>query len=162
MNGTVMNKAWFSGQVVNNQTAMFRLARTILKNDEDAEDAVQEAILSAYANLDSLREPEKFKSWILHILTNKCYDACRKKRPTVDLSDVEETLPASGTDCTERLTLYQAVEQLPDDFRTAITLFYYEDLSVRQIAGVLGLTEAAVKTRLSRGRQSLRALLGEE
>jgi RNA polymerase sigma-70 factor, ECF subfamily len=162
VNGTVMNKAWFSGQVVNNQTAMFRLARTILKNDEDAEDAVQEAILSAYANLDSLREPEKFKSWILHILTNKCYDACRKKRPTVDLSDVEEVLPASGTDCTEKLNLWQAVQQLPEDLRSVITLFYYEDFSIRQICETLDLGQAAVKTRLFRGREKLKALLGEE
>lgn len=157
-----MNKAWFSGQVVSNQTAMFRLARTILRNDEDAEDAVQEAILSAYANLDSLREPEKFKSWILHILTNKCYDACRKKRPTVDLSDVEEILPASGTDCTEKLSLWQAVQQLPEDLRSVITLFYYEDFSIRQISETMALGQAAVKTRLFRGREKLKALLGEE
>lgn len=162
MNGTVVNKAWFSGQVVNDQTAMFRMARTILKNDEDAEDAVQEAILSAYANLDSLRNPEKFKSWILHILVNKCYDTCRKNRPAVALSDVEEFLPASGTDCTEKLSLWQAVQQLPEDLRTVITLFYYEDFSIRQISETLDLGRAAVKTRLFRGRERLKALLGEE
>lgn len=162
MSGTVVNKAWFSGQIVNNQTAMFRMARTILRNDEDAEDAVQEAILSAYANLDSLRNPEKFKSWILHILTNKCYDACRKNRPSVALSDVEEFLPASGTDCTEKLSLWQAVQQLPEDLRTVITLFYYDDFSIRQISETLNLGRAAVKTRLFRGRERLKALLGEE
>lgn len=162
MNGTVRDKAWFSGQIVNNQTAMFRLARTILRTDEDAEDAVQEAILSAYANLDSLREPEKFKSWILHILTNKCYDICRKNRPTVDLSDVGELLPASGTDCTEKLSLWQAVQQLPEDLRSVITLFYYEDFSIRQICETLDLGQAAVKTRLFRGRERLKVLLGEE
>lgn len=106
----VLTKEWFGGQVVRNQTALFRTACTILKNDQDAEDAVQEAILSAYASLDTLREPEKFKPWILRILTNKCYDLCRRKRPAVALSDVEKVLPASGTDCTERLSLWQAVE----------------------------------------------------
>lgn len=162
MNGIAVNKAWFCGQIVNNQTAMFRLARAILKNDEDAEDAVQEAILSAYVNLDSLRKPEKFKSWILHILTNKCYDACRKNRSAVALSDVEEILPASGTDCTEKLSLWQVVQQLPEDLRTVITLFYYEDFSIRQISETLDLGQAAVKTRLFRGRQRLKTLLGEE
>lgn len=162
MSGTAMDKAWFSGQIVSNQTAMFRLARTILRNNEDAEDAVQEAILSAYANLGSLREPEKFKSWILHILANKCYDACRKKRPTVDLSDVQEILPASGTDCTGKLSLWQAVQQLPEDLCVVITLFYYEDFSIRQIGETLDLGTAAVKTRLFRGRGKLRDLLGEE
>jgi RNA polymerase sigma factor (sigma-70 family) len=157
-----MTRDWFSGQVVRCQTALFRTARTILKSDQDAEDAVQEAILSAYASLAALREPEKFKPWILRILTNKCYDVCRKSHPSVALSDVEEVIPASGTDCTERLSLWQAVEQLPPDFRTVITLFYYEDLNIRQIGGVLGLSQAAVKTRLHRGRERLKILLGEE
>jgi RNA polymerase sigma-70 factor, ECF subfamily len=157
-----VTKEWFSAQVVRCEAAMFRTARTILKNDQDAEDAVQEAILSAYAGLGGLRDPERFKAWILHILVNKCYDTCRSRRQTVDLSDVEEILPASGTDCTEKLTLWQAVGSLPEDLRTAVSLFYYEDLSIRQISGVLGLTEAAVKTRLHRGRQRLRDLLGEE
>lgn len=158
----VLTKEWFSGQVVRNQTALFRTARAILTNDQDAEDAVQEAILSAYARLETLRDPEKFKPWILHILTNKCYDLYRKSRPTVALSDVEGVLPASGTDRTEHIGLWQAVGQLPRDLRTVITLFYYEDLTIRQISGVLGISQAAVKTRLFRGREKLRSLLGEE
>ena len=157
-----LTKAWFTGQVVQNQTALYRTARTILKNREDAEDAVQEAILAAYASLDTLRTPESFKPWILRILTNRCYDVCRRSRPTVDLSDVENVLCASGTDCTEIMSLWQAVEQLPDDLRTPITLFYYEDLNIRQICSVLNLSEPAVKTRLHRGRAKLRELLGEE
>ena len=158
----VLTKEWFSGQVIRNQTALFRTARTILPADQDAEDAVQEAILSAYTNLETLRDPDKFKPWILRILTNQCYDVLRRTRSSVALSDVEEVLPAPGTDCTERLSLWQAVSRLPDDQRTAITLFYYEDLSIRQIGTVLGLTQAAVKTRLHRGRQHLKELLGEE
>lgn len=162
MSSTVMDKKWFSGQVARSQTAMFRVARSILKTDEDAEDAVQEAILSAYAKLDSLRDAENFKPWILHILTNKCYDICRKSRPTVALSDVEETLQASGTDCTEKLTLWQSVQRLPENLRTVIVLFYYEDFSIRQICQTLHLSETTVKTRLFRGREKLRILLGEE
>jgi len=158
----VLTKEWFAGQVVHNQTALFRTARTILRSDQDAEDAVQEAILSAYAGLKTLRSPESFKPWILRILINKCYDLCRSSRPSVSLSDVEEVLPASGTDCTEKLSLWQAVERLPADLRTTITLFYYEGFNIRQISAVLGITEAAVKTRLHRGRAGLRNLLGEE
>lgn len=157
-----LTKEWFSGQVVRHQAALFRTARTILTADQDAEDAVQEAILSAYSSLETLRDPEKFKPWILRILTNQCYDMRRRARPTVALSDVEEVLPASGTDCTERLCLWQAVQQLPDDLRTVMTLFYYENLNIRQISAVLGLTQAAVKTRLHRGRQRLKDLLRED
>lgn len=156
-----VTEEWFCDQITRNQTALFRTARTILRNDQDAEDAVQEAILSAYAGLGGLRDPERFRPWLVHILVNKCYDVCRGRRPAADLSDLEEILPAPGTDCTERLTLWQAVERLPADLRTAVVLFYYEDFTVRQISGILGLTEAAVKTRLHRGRNRLRQLLGE-
>lgn len=100
-----MDKETFCAQVIRHQEAMFRAAKAILKQDEDAEDAVQEAICAAFAARDGLRDVQKFKPWILRILTNKCYDAYRKKRPSVDLEEVQDYLPASGTDPTDRLTL---------------------------------------------------------
>ena len=157
-----MDKETFCAQVIRHQEAMFRAAKAILKQDEDAEDAVQEAICAAFAARDGLRDVGKFKPWILRILTNNCYDAYRKKRPSVDLEEVQDYLPAAGTDPTDRLTLWQAVMSLSDDLRAAVTLYYYDGLSVREIGTVLGISEAAVKTRLSRGRERLRQLLREE
>ena len=159
MTQTVLDKETFCAQVVRHQDALFRAAKAILRSDEDAEDAVQEAICAAFTNRDSLRDVEKFKSWMLRILTNKCYDICRKRKPTVALEDVADTLPAASTDPTERMTLWQAVLSLSDDLRVTVTLFYYEDLTIRQIARVLSLSEPAVKTRLSRGRDRLRRLM---
>lgn len=157
-----LDKKTFSALVVENQEALFRTAKAILRSDEDAEDAVQEAICTAFERRDSLRELEKFRPWLLRILANKCYDACRRRRPTVDLEDVVDYLPAKDQDHTERLTLWQAVMSLSGDLRAAVTLFYYDGLSIREISGVLGISEAAVKTRLSRGRARLRQLLEEE
>ena len=162
MTQAVLDKESFCAQVIGCQETMFRTARAILRNDQDAEDAVQEAICAAFANRDSLRDVEKFKPWMLRILTNKCYDICRKRKSTVALEDVADTLPAAGTDPTERMTLWQAVLSLSDDLRVTVTLFYYEGLSVREIGQVLGISEAAVKTRLSRGRARLRLLLEEK
>ena len=156
------SREWFAGQVVQNQKALFRTARAILHSDEDAEDAVQDAIVSAYAALETLRDRARFKPWILRILTNQCYELCRKSRPGVELSEVEALLPAPGTDPAERLSLWQAIRCLPEDLRIPIVLFYYEDLTVRQIGEVLSLTIPAVKTRLHRGRGRLRQLLDEE
>ena len=99
---------------------------------------------------------------ILKILVNKCYEFCRKRRTTVDLADVQDFLPAPAADQTERLSLWQAVMALNCDLRAVVTLFYYEDLSIREISAVLGISEAAVKTRLSRGRSRLKQLLHEE
>lgn len=158
----VLDKEIFCARVIQNQETLFRTAKAILRNDEDAEDAVQEAICAAFERRDSLRDPEKFRPWLLRILANKCYDACRKRRPSVDLSDVEDCLCAPETDPTERMTLWQAVMALSGDLRAPVTLFYYDGLSIREISGVLGISEAAVKTRLSRGRARLRRLLREE
>ena len=157
-----LDQETFSALVVENQETLFHTAKAILRSDEDAEDAVQEAICAAFERRGSLREADKFRPWLLRILVNKCYDTCRRRRPTVDLEDVADYLPAKTQDHTERLTLWQAVMTLSGDLRAAVTLFYYDGLSIREISGVLGISEAAVKTRLSRGRARLRQLLEEK
>lgn len=157
-----LDKETFSALVIQNQETLFHTAKAILRSDEDAEDAVQEAVCAAFERRESLREADKFRPWLLRILVNKCYDTCRRRRPTVDLEDVADYLPAKSQDHTERLTLWQAVMALSGDLRAVVTLFYYDGLSIREISGVLGISEAAVKTRLSRGRAKLRQLLEEE
>ena len=156
-----LDQETFSALVVENQETLFHTAKAILRSDEDAEDAVQEAICTAFARRDSLRDTEKFKPWMLRILANKCYDACRRRRNTSDL-DAAGEVPAPETDQAERLSLWQAVLSLNDDLRAPVTLFYYDGLSIREISRVLGISEAAVKTRLSRGRARLRQLLDEK
>ena len=157
-----MDKETFCAGIVDCQETMFRAAKAILQNDQDAEDAVQEAICTAFARRDSLREMAQFRPWVLRILTNKCYDACRKRRNTVDLEAAGEVPAATGLDTAERLSLWQAVMSLSDDLRATVTLFYYDGMSVREIGGILGISEAAVKTRLRRGRERLRLLLDEK
>ena len=157
-----MDKETFCAGIVDCQETMFRAAKAILQNDQDSEDAVQEAICTAFARRDSLREMDKFRPWVLRILTNKCYDACRKRRNTVDLEAAGEVPAATGLDTAERLSLWQAVMSLSDDLRATVTLFYYDGMSVREIGGILGISEAAVKTRLRRGRERLRLLLDEK
>ena len=157
-----MDKETFCAGIVDCQETMFRAAKAILQNDQDAEVAVHEAICTAFARRDSLREMDKFRPWVLRILTNKCYDACRKRRNTVDLEAAGEVPAATGLDTAERLSLWQAVMSLSDDLRATVTLFYYDGMSVREIGGILGISEAAVKTRLRRGRERLRLLLDEK
>ena len=93
-----MDKETFCAGIVDCQETMFRAAKAILQNDQDAEDAVQEAICTAFARRDSLREMDKFRPWVLRILTNKCYDACRRRRNTVDLEAAGEVPAATGLD----------------------------------------------------------------
>lgn len=153
----IMDKEIFSAQVIHCQESMFRTARAILHSDEDAEDAVQEAICSAFAHRGSLRDAAKFKAWILRILTNQCYDICRKRRSVVYLDTVrEQSTPTDDID--QQMTLWQAILQLNDDLRAPVTLFYYDGLSIREISKILNISQATVKTRLFRGRTQLRRL----
>ena len=77
MTNSALDKEDFCHLVEVHQSALYRTARSILSNQQDVEDAVQEAVCAAYSHLDRLREPEKFKAWLLKILVNECYDLCR-------------------------------------------------------------------------------------
>lgn len=142
---------------------LFRMAKSILHNDADAEDAVGEAICKAYGKLDSLRSMNSFKPWIMKILINECYSAARRQsridyQPEVGKNVAvtqENPFPADQE-------LWSVVYQLEQEFRTVVVLFYYEDLKIKDIAKVLGLSEGTVKSRLSRAKQKLKVLLEDE
>ena len=157
----ILDRERFVAQVTELQETLYRTARSILRNEQDAQDAVQEAVTQAFARLHTLRDPAKFKPWLLRILVNTCYDACRRRRSTVYLEAVEETLAAPQSDCEERMSLWSAVMRLPEEQKAVVTLFYYEDLPIRAISEVLGVTQGTVKTRLSRARRRLRQMLDQ-
>ncbi|MDD6188755.1 MAG: RNA polymerase sigma factor [Clostridiales bacterium] len=152
-----LSKQWYCEQVRGCEASLYRTAMCLLQNRQDAEDAIQEALYIAYEKLDSLKSPDKFKPWLLKILTNTAYDILRRRRPVLSLEDVE--LTARQEDTTLSLTLAHAVAQLPPDYRQVVTLYYYEDMTIRQIADIIGCAESVVKTRLFRARKRLRALL---
>ena len=157
----ILDRERFVAQVTELQETLYRTVRSILRNEQDAQDAVQEAVTQAFARLHTLRDPAKFKPWLLRILVNTCYDACRRRRSTVYLEAVEETLAAPQSDCEERMSLWSAVMRLPEEQKAVVTLFYYEDLPIRAISEVLGVTQGTVKTRLSRARGRLRQMLDQ-
>lgn len=153
---------WFCDQVERHKVALYRLARSILRSDEDAKDAVAEAVCRAFAHLDSLKQPERFKSWLLRITANEAYNILNRRRRLVSLEDYGREVPAPDPFRGTEDSLWPLVLSLPDTLRGPITLYYYDGSSVREIAEVLGLTEGAVKTRLNRGRQALKHILEKE
>ena len=157
----ILDRERFVAQGTELQETLYRTARSILRNEQDAQDAVQEAVTQAFARLHTLRDPAKFKPWLLRILVNTCYDTCRRRRSTVYLEAVEETLAAPQSDCEERMSLWSAVMRLPEEQKAVVTLFYYEDLPIRAISEVLGVPQGTVKTRLSRARGRLRQMLDQ-
>ena len=142
---------------------MYTLAVSIVKNDADAAEVVSESIYRAYSGLDSLKNQAVFKTWILRIVHNTAIELIRKNSKVVNLdemSDIEDTDKGVSNDV--RLALKDAVAQLNQPYRTVVTLFYYDGLSVSQISTITETEGAAVRQQLSRARKMLREILGED
>ena len=153
---------WFCAQVEEHKAALYRLARSMLRNDADAQDAVAEAVCKAFAHLDGLKQPARFKSWLLRITANAAYDMLERSKRLVSLEDYGREVPAPDPFRGAEDSLWPLVLALPESLRAPIQLYYYDGFSVRETAQILGLGEGAVKTRLNRGRQALRAMLEKE
>ncbi|WP_274652824.1 sigma-70 family RNA polymerase sigma factor [Paenibacillus humicola] len=132
---------------------LYGVARSIVKRDEDCADAIQETILKSYRSLHTLREPGFFKSWILRILINECNQIIRKQKRTV-LAEAKDFYVFSDCEA-ERIDLRDAVDRLEESLRIVITLYYFEDMPLKQIADVLETSEGTIKSRLHRARLNL-------
>ena len=153
---------WFCGQVEVNKAAMFRLARSILRQDADAEDAVAEAVLRGLTHINSLQKQESVKSWLMRITANESYRILSQRRDEASLDYQARELAAPQQRIDEELDLWEHIKNLPDTLRAPVVLFYYEDLPISEIADILSLSPGAVKTRLSRARVLLRMRLEKE
>lgn len=135
---------------------MYGMARSILGRDQDCADAMQEATLKAYRSIQGLRQPEFFKTWMIRILINECYKLQRKQTNIVEVGDTITALECHSSDAEyEKIELREAVERLDTPLQTVISLHYFQDMSIRQIADLLNISETAVKSRLYRARKSL-------
>ena len=152
---------WFCGQVRALKNSMYALAIGILKNDADAEDAIQNTLLAAYEHLDELRFFEKFKPWILKILTRECYRVAGGRHSHADVDEIALAAPPAPDPDTKE-SVWSAVCQLESVYRDVVILFYYENLTTRQIAQILNISEDNVRKRLSRAREALRSRLNRE
>ncbi|HYO81305.1 MAG TPA: RNA polymerase sigma factor [Bryobacteraceae bacterium] len=155
---------------------IYRLARNITQNDEDAEDVLQEAFLKAYSNLDSFQGQSKFYTWIVRIAVNEALMKLRKRKSdrTVSLDEPHETeedtvsreIAVWEDDPEKRYSqeelrdiLGRAVDSLKPGFRTVFVLRDIEELSTEETAEALGISVPAVKSRLLRARLQLRERL---
>lgn len=142
------------------QQSLYVIARSIVKNNEDSADAMQETITKAFTSIHTLKEPAYFKTWIIRILINECNQMNRKKKRVSLLPyDLRKT---SYKDEYEQVELFEVIDELDEQLQTIVTLFYIEDLAIKDIAKVLEISEGTVKSRLFRARKLLSELmLGE-
>ena len=150
----------FAAAVTEHSRGMFRAARSILDSDADAEDAVGEAVLRAWQVWDRLRARGAVRAWLLKIAGNCAYEQ-RRRGGRVIYTDELEPL-AGGAEDAYPGGLWEAVLSLPEEQRAAVTLYYYEDLPVAEVARVLGVAQGTVTSRLGRARQRLKERLREE
>ena len=142
-------------------TMLYRIAFVRTQSSSDAEDIVQETWVRYFRAAPELESEEHRKAWLLRVCIN-CANSFLTSAWRRHGAPLDETLPGSGSPDTDRLDVLEAVKSLPDKYRTVVHLFYYEDLSVKEIAEIEGIREAAVKTQLHRARQMLKKKLGGE
>lgn len=152
-----MKKEQLGQIILASEDTLYHVAKTLLNNDADCSDAIQETIVKAFTNLHTLRQDSYAKTWLIRILINECYAVMRREKRIVSLEEYQcEETASEEADYSD---LYEAVSQLKPKIRICVTLYYLEGYSVRETAKLLGTTESAVKKRLARAREMLRSEL---
>jgi RNA polymerase sigma-70 factor (ECF subfamily) len=161
--------------------SLYRAARSILKDDAEAEDAVQDAYLLAYRSMGSFRGDAKLSTWLVRIAVNEALARLRKRARRGEVIRLDGE-PGSNDEATEtdmhqaqpeqpergalraetRRLLEKKIDALPDAFRTVFVLRALEELSVEETAAALGIPEATVRSRFFRARSLLREALARE
>lgn len=148
---------------------ILRMAYLISGSHADSQDIVQETFVICWLNRKKLREPEHFAKWLYKTLTREAWRFCRRSRREQPVEEVfgdreperasalEEVLARSRDEA-----LYGAIKALPVKQRTAVVLYYFNQMSTKEIAQVTGCLEGTVKSRLYTARNNLKAVLTED
>lgn len=155
------DKEAFCNLIRVNKIAVYRVAKSILNNEEDIEDAVSEAILKAYKNIQSLKQEIFFKTWLIRIVINESNNLYKKRAKEIAV-DKDHFKNIKVNDNYKDLSLYNAINSLEEDLRITTILFYFEDMKYKDIAKVLNVKEGTIKSRLSRAKEKLYNILKEE
>ena len=140
---------------------LFAVAFNVCKNAADADDVVQDTFVQYHTQNRQFESEQHIKAWLIRVAINRSINVTRSlwRRSSLPLEDYMESLPFEAP---EDSTLFAQVMALPEKYRVVIHLFYYEDYPVKDIAGILKVSENNVKVRLSRGRVLLKKALKEE
>jgi RNA polymerase sigma-70 factor (ECF subfamily) len=156
---------------------LYRVARSVMRNDSEAEDVVQEAYVRAFSNLATFRGESSLATWLSRIALNEALGRLRGRRPSADLTEIESRpptqsqiipFPNSSPQLDPERTMAQreiqliverAIDELPEAFRTVLVARVIEEMSVEETADLLGIRPETVKTRLHRARGLLKEAL---
>ena len=172
------NAAAFDALIRRHDRFLYRIARSILRDDHEAEDVVQDTFVKAFKGLVDFRADASLLTWLTRIALNEALGRKRRRRNTVQLGELKQ-LPNGQVGRSPMIApeqdpeimtaqhqigklLERTIDELPDGLRTVFMMRDVEEVDTAEIARLLKLTEATVKTRLHRARRLLRELLGEE
>jgi RNA polymerase sigma-70 factor (ECF subfamily) len=157
---------------------LFRTARSILRDDSEAEDALQDAYILAYRAMPNFRGDAKLSTWLTRIVVNEAIARSRKRQHSAEVIRLhgeyqhidEVTMTAGASESPERAAmrlqtrklLEQSIDSLPEAFRSVFVLRTVQEMSGEEVAACLGITEATVRTRLFRAKSLLREALSRE
>lgn len=139
------------------KSAMYRTAVSILHNDADAADAIQDTILKCWQSIGTLRSDRYFRTWLTRILINCCKDIIRKNAEIVYLESYDGIEPSAEPSPSDR-QVQDCIDALSENHRLIFTLHYIQGFSVKEIAQLLSMNENTVKTRLARGRSEFKKI----
>lgn len=154
-----MNKEEFSEQVLNAENSLYRVAKSILHNDEDCADAIQSGILKAFQKLDTLQCERYFKTWLTRIVINECYRIIRCAGKHISLNEYPGWDAKAACMVKEESPVMSELMQLDEKYRIPIVLHEIEGYSAKEIGKILNLSETNVRNRLFRGKAILRKKL---
>ena len=146
---------------------IYKTAKSILKDEDDVCDAIQDTALSIYKNIPNLKNEEYFKTWVIRITINKCYDILKKHKLNNEKmlkaqEDVSELHTNFDNKVILQTDLQTTLELLEEDLKIVTVLYYYNDLSISEISDILNIPKGTVKSRVFRAREKLYEILSKE
>lgn len=159
------DKEAFTMLIEEHKVCIYKTALAIMKDEDDACDAMQEALLSIYENLQSLKNDKYFKTWAIRIVINKCYHIINKRNLNNEkVAKARAEVEANNfyEDNINKTEMEIALGKLDDDIRLVIVMYYYDDLATKDIAKILNIPKGTVQSRLQRGREKLYHILEAE
>lgn len=158
-------EAEFEARLADSSTLAFRVAYSVLRQRQDAEDVAQDAFIKAHRGFAQLRDRDRFRAWLVRMVWRMALDRRRGDRRREAREQVvpeAPTVPTSEDELIagERSTaLWRAIDQLPEKLRVAIVLSVIDGHDIREVASLLGVPEGTVKSRLFLARKQLQELL---
>lgn len=146
---------------------IYKTAKAILKDEDDTCDAIQDTALSIYKNIRNLKNEKYFKTWVIRITINKCYDIITKHRlddekiSKIQLNN-EDIHNSFDNNLILKTDLEKALNLLEEDLRIVTVLYYYNDFSISEISEILNIPKGTVKSRVFRARERLYQILNKE